>query len=710
MTNNLFAFEPQSTKNARDNLSQFITECKTKLTVFCNDEAGWAKNDWATIYNGKRMPLGFYKYGEHPRAEVKEPFFDGIIDFAKAYMKYDFSNNPRATKSHHIKAFKMIEHGMCECGVSDVFGIDERVIESALEKIEESTKKDGRKVVAAYLIAILTFLKEKIGIVEIPIASNPFQAANTRRHLNLDDYGKEYNKGRLPSDELMFMCMELFKQAPDLSDNLQKTKELEFFTSCLIFLSVAPSRCSELHNLTIDPFEWEDDKYGNKQLWIRWFPAKGGKAGLKEVPTVMQEVILEAYERLMRIGEPARKVAEFAVNNHSLSMYPNGHKVEPKDLDRPLTIPELEEFVSIKAINSNKKEVTIKDSMRAKWSHGIWDRDGKYTYGNIGQYFYEHCVKLHTPFPNVSNKVNQPVNRALIIHRINEFDISIRPRAVSFKIPTVSDISNRFAHRLKERGILKTDKYGKQNIYSATLWDLTDWTLSDGSFLTLNTHQIRHWVSTIAERGGMDALKLAQWAGRKKVSQNRTYDGRTEDEKVDEARELLNTLDSPVLPKIMMNIPVSFEDIGRDIAGTAILTEIGICEHDFSMLPCMKHGECETCKELVCVKGMPNALERLKELEQKTSMSFDKAVKAKGSGVFGVDRWISHHVWKLSHIRTKIAMLEDPSLPHGGIVRVPEAYDPSPIKEGLASRGHNTEIESEKSINFDDDIRNLMGF
>ena len=49
----------------------------------------------------------------------------------------------------------------------------------------------------------------------------------------------------------------------------------------MALLMVAPSRCSELMSLSVNCLEWEEDSLGNKQLGIRWIPAKNGKEGLK---------------------------------------------------------------------------------------------------------------------------------------------------------------------------------------------------------------------------------------------------------------------------------------------------------------------------------------------------------------------------------------------------------------------------------------------
>ena len=83
---------------------------------------------------------------------------------------------------------------------------------------------------------------------------------------------------------------------------------------------VAPGRASELFSLSTDCLVWEDDSAGVKRLGIRWNPAKNGKAGLKWVPSVMNEIVIEAVERLKRIGEPARKAAIFAEEYPNLFM------------------------------------------------------------------------------------------------------------------------------------------------------------------------------------------------------------------------------------------------------------------------------------------------------------------------------------------------------------------------------------------------------
>ena len=139
-----------------------------------------------------------------------------------------------------------------------------------------------------------------------------------------------------------------------------------------------------------------------------------------------------------------------------------------------------------------------------------------------------------------------------------------------------------------------------------------------GEFIQLPSHNARHWLSTKAESGGMDELTLANWAGRARVADNKAYDHRTEEEKSEEARSILIPEHPLLLDKIHLNLPITHEELGKDKPGVAIVTEIGLCEHDYAMSPCSRHGDCETCKELVCIKGMDSSLEILKKTRNST--------------------------------------------------------------------------------------------
>ena len=126
-----------------------------------------------------------------------------------------------------------------------------------------------------------------------------------------------------------------------------------------------------------------------------------------------------------------------------------------------------------------------------------------------------------------------------------------------------------------------------------------------------------------------------------------------------------------------------------------------------AIIPCIRNGDCETCKELVCIKGFSSSLELLKSREKAVATQLEKAMKDHEMGDFGADRWVSSHAWRLAHIRTKIHLLEDENIKHGTPVRIPDEFDPTPVKETLIKKRMILDIESSIDIKKIDSIMNL---
>ncbi|URL01777.1 hypothetical protein L4F91_09735 [Avibacterium sp. 20-126] len=192
----------------------------------------------------------------------------------------------------------------------------------------------------------------------------------------------------------------------------------------------------------------------------------------------------------------------------------------------------------------------------------------------------------------------------------------------------------------------------------------------------------------------MDELTLANWAGRARVADNKAYDHRTEEEKSEseEARSILIPEHPSILDKIHLNLPIIYEELEKDKQGVAIVTEIGLCEHDYAMSPCSRHGDCETCKELVCIKGMDSSLKILKQREIQLTEQFKKVQGHHKIGTFGIDRWIDNIGWRLTHIKTKIAFLENENIPNNTLLRMPDEYAPSPTKLTLLEKGMDIDV------------------
>ena len=261
---------------------------------------------------------------------------------------------------------------------------------------------------------------------------------------------------------------------------------------------------------------------------------------------------------------------------------------------------------------------------------------------------------------------------ALCLHRENEFSREKEIRPDSWRIPSANEVNKRLGAG-SGHGESLFDRMGLRNL--------------DGTRITLTSHQLRHWLSTMSERAGMDDYSLARWAGRAKVSDNRHYDHRSPEERLEAARGLLPMQPAPLLERIKQRQPVTYQELGTDRLGTAKATLYGMCVHDYAMAPCQKQRECMTCKEHVCIKGDHVALDRIRLLEAQTEKLLQQAMKAHEDGDFGADRWVDNHKWKLAHVKAMRIALEHPNVLEGAVLRIPDGHDPSPVRRALMDLG-----------------------
>ncbi|PKG55231.1 integrase [Shewanella sp. GutDb-MelDb] len=680
-------FQPKSAHTAQENLNEFVSLCRDELTAF--GEECWEGDNWKTFYgkSNKKVNARFSTNTQPSTSYNFEPMAKPFIYFAKAYIRYFYSLNPVSNLQRYMEALRGLEESLLSVkGVADITALDGSVLSALTNVLSERYPSSVALNKIGYQIErILDFCRSKQITPSLPEWTNPY-ARPKDLTIALDEKGKEYKAKKLPSNEVMMLVSKLFNDAPNLG------AEAEYYSAVMALLMVAPSRSSELTVLPVNCLEWEEDRAGKRQLGIRWNPAKGGKAGLKWVPSVMQDVVVEAVARLERIGASARLAAKFAEENPNVFM-------RHKDCLTPTSFKDDKALDYLELAAAIAMEMDRPSHMynKTKWLGKLYQEGGgEITYELLGKYFYDFYVSKLNNWPYIDKASKVKASEALLLHRENEFHADFSPRNFSFVLPTVNHINDRF---------VQSGARGERS-----LWTKLNIQQSDGSPISLQSHNARHWLSTMAERGGMDELTLANWAGRAKVSDNKHYDHRTEDEKSDAARSLMLPEDANALDKINVNLPVSYEDIGRkDMLGIAIVTEFGVCEHDYSMMPCQRSGDCETCKELVCIKGFVSSLDLLKKREKVVEEQFDKAGKDHEMGAFGTDRWVSSLGWRLSHIRTKIRLLEDDRVPDGAAIRIPEEFDPSPVKTVLLEKGYDTEVQKSDSITLDDDVYKLLG-
>lgn len=656
---NVVQFVSIPERDAGANLAEFIRLARQDLTAFGNggawDSDKWRHNDTIVVFATKTQRLTPYVF-----TPMAEPF----KQFAKAYVRYQYSLRPTKDLAKMMQALRCLEAALLDvCGCADVRLANAVVMDVSASKCREFYNNldiqcdTGRK-----LNSLFDFLREKSLVPSLPVWKSPFRKPVILTE-DLGVAGQDHRARKLPSNEAMLAVADLFAQADDL--------ETQYFSSILILLMVAPSRISEVLSLPIDCIQWESDEFGVPQMYLCWRAAKGKGAMKKWITPAMHEVVHEAVRRLRQIGAPAREAARFAYENPSQFMPHRGCVADPLvEPERPLLPGEFCAALNLRLPGEGRLldgSPTWARVTSSKWVRTLID-EGKTSYRHLALHVLATYGGHHWPYVGADKTVKSW--DALCLLRENELNKKTCARAFSWRVPFTTEVNSRIS-----------PSHGRSLFERKGLRD------RDGSSIKLTTHQLRHWLSTMSERAGMDDHTLAQWAGRAKAADNRHYDHRTSEEQLEVARQLLQVESPPLLDRFKHRQAVTYQELGVDRLGTAKATLYGMCVHDYAMAPCQKQRECMTCKEHVCVKGDHVTLDRIRLLEAQTENLLEQAQRAHAEGDFGADRWVDNHKWKLAHVRAMRMALEHQDVAEGAILRIPDGHDPSPVRRALMDLG-----------------------
>lgn len=660
LMNNIVQFVPRADREAKENLEEFIRVAKDDLTAF-EDGVAWTDNRWkqgktVAVFATKSAPQTGYSF-----TPMAEPF----LQFAKAYVRYHYSHKPVRSVSNLTAALQCVEaaliqvHGTADIGLLNLAVMDVSAVRcKAFFESPDIWYRTGR-----FLQALFKFCNDMRITPQLPAWKSPYRKPKILTE-DLGVAGAKHRSDKLPSNELMLTLADLFANA--------ESKESRFFSSIMVLLMVAPGRISEVLALPVDCIGWEDDDHGDRQMYLRWWAAKGKGATKKWIIPAMQSVVEEAVSRLVDIGAPARVAARYAYDNPGKFMRHGACTTNTTVADSDLLSPE--EFATAVNIEFHKASDDSDGNpgwalnyRNKKWISKLLD-SGNMTYEGLAKHTLNEYAGEAWPFVDSAKTVK--VWDALCLHRHYEMHKELLARQFSWRLPTSNEVNQRIG---SAKGLSLFDQNGTTN--------------SDGSSIKLTSHQLRHWLSTMSKRAGMDDYTLAQWAGRASVNDNRHYDHRTPEEQLQVARSLALDEKPSVLVRFMTKLPVTYQELGIDRLGVAKTTLYGMCTHDYAMTPCQKQRECTTCKEHVCIKGDHITLDRVRLLENQTEVLLHKAQQAHEDGIFGADRWVDNHKWKLAHTKSLRLTLEKEDVPNGSLVRIPEGHDPSAVRRALIDLG-----------------------
>lgn len=688
------------------NVRCFIELARHEISGLIPDEL-WDQHIWPVgssfrtkSQNRNNRQMVFYNCESviTPQQTVKGlPLHEGFVDFAKAYCRYKHSTSPSSfeTEDKWLKALKLIEAGFRALKISP------RIESCTAAVLNEAVGLAGVGVGEGRHYQLGNAIQQAHEFcLRKRFYFGPFQWTHgVRKPIGkteaLGPEARIWRDEKLPSMEALIGMGRIFAHSETFVDRL--------FSAVSAICACIPIRAHEVLQLRLDcevegKFKDEDSGEMREGYGLRVWPGKGHPPQVKVVPTKSASVVREAVNRLRVLCAEAREVATWYENNPSTLWLP--HDLELVRSSDWIALSDLQRVVNRSAMGD-----------LATWvrSSGIEYRSD----GRKGGYMTEVRVsslaahvleKLPVGFPNFDGRDDQVFSETLVVVFRNQ----LHDRRGTYFCLVDHATVGQFEHWLSGHA-KKPSVYKRWGIFEL-----------DGSEIEITTHAFRHWLLTAAERNGVSELDMAFWSGHD-VSQNKNYVHWTDHEIISELRALDDGEGfGPMFEasrKQGINGPVTRHEFFAAQIGSALATDFGYCVHDYSLLPCMVHGDCDGCSENVFLKGDVDHRAKVEHRLELTERQRTAALAAMESGTAGADRWVAQHTATIARLRRMIAIHDDPSIPDGTPVNLPTGVQDNEIALALrdrdaldgfaAPRTPRVEPPQEEEIEFLDMMRKL---
>ena len=667
----LFSFIPKSELDSKDNLNCFIGECKTDLTVFGHD-LNWDDWRWAKAGN-------FTKLGANSRTKDEADKFDeSFIDFAKAYFRYQQGHKPTGTKNE-LKALRTVEAALLYSNKSaTISNLTTPILDQAAQLMREHYAKGSGYHGGRELERLARFVTSK-NLVAQDLSGWRNPILRKKDEIQTGEKAKVRREKKLPSEAALYALAEIF------ANNPSEPKDI-FTSATFALLMCAPSRIAEVLELPVDCEIEQKDSKGKMRYGWRFYSGKGYGADIKWIPTEMVSIAKEAISRIKRLTGESRNLAKW-VESEPDKFYRH-EKCPAVDDNQVLTMKQ-----SCQALGF--KSDTKKECATSLYNCHLDYKDGVHTLSSLWQYVRSRQPK---ELPWLSKKKGIKYSNALFCMQRNLIGTQRGISPVILWKPT----NNVFNNDLSPRECLKSNHQ--------SIFDRYGYLDAEGNRIKLTSHQARHLLNTIAQRGGLSQLQIAKWSGRVEINQNRTYNHMSEYEMVAKAEELDASLTlfgpSGEVDKFM---PITIQEFNTMEKGAVHVTEFGVCVHDFTMSPCEKYRDCLNCSEQVCIKGEQEKLSRIKNRLDHVETQYNSAKQAMDDGLAGADRWYEYHKNTVDRLKELVIILESADVVDGAQIKLRNDKAFSPLRRAIESKVTSPELTNEKDMKLLDDMTRMLG-
>ena len=643
-------FQPGKGLRADANLADFIRYAREDLAVFGGD-LDWDNPRWelrgvARVSGRSTEPMSV-NWG-HPLKKAPRSLKDYApldarnVDFFKAYLRYRYGVAPQMNPHQILSAVRHLDKALARTGKSIADALcDDFIVAAAACRSAYSRETAYR--VGVQLQAIARFLDDH-ELVAHPLA----WTCHIRRPTHFQRLGAERDRRRdrkLPSQRAIAALGEAYHRARDPMDVIA--------ASAYSLLIATHSRISELHRLDAYDCEVETVDNGERRYGLRWYPSKGGEPETRWVPTALVPLASEALQRLREATEPARELAR---------KYVAGEPILPQD--DPHDPHAREGYISretLETVTNSKYFIATlhRNGFDVRWEYA---RDLGIPVSTTARLYLRATIEegfraeLPKGFPLADSKARLRYDRALLVRTA---DMSPRSSHLFWRLSRITSDEIEFAMNGKP-----SEPGGREGLFHRLA--LVD---DDGEAVRITPHQLRHYMTTLANEGNLSQLDIAKWAGRKDARHNRYYDHETAASLVAKARAVGEDMFDRAIT-VTPRGPVTANQLMEGHLPAVHLTKYGACLHDFAMSPCPFYRDCLNCVEHACVKGDERAERALRARLAVMEKAVAAAGEAAAAGDPSPEIWLSRKTIEVTRLRELVALIDNPTIPAGAILRL----------------------------------------
>jgi hypothetical protein len=454
--------------------------------------------------------------------------------------------------------------------------------------------------------------------------------------------GQEERLAMLPSQKSLKGLAEIYnKHATEPQDRLR--------ACALAILVVTGFRIGELLTLPLN-CEVEEERAGKQRYGLRYYKekARGGERmfAVRWLTTIGAELARQAIAEIRRITQSFRERARILEANPARVPIPGFSPV-----DR-MARAQVEGVMCLA-----HKSVDHIPHTRLPRHNG--KRKYYYLAAEVERYLLGLRVeKLWTV--DRRDGTHQMLSESLFIAPRNFFH-SLRASCPLLIEPVViQHIADFLSSRDSSRGVLKS---------AFQRFDIRE---TNDEYCRITSHQLRHWLNTVADKGELPMEILTRWMGRDNPRDTDAYRHLTCDERLEQIRSSIRAgeMRGQAAEFYSALAPEDREDYLEGRIQAVHDTPFGVCLHDYSVSPCEFQMAClRGCPDFLRVKGDRKQQTLLIQLEGRTEKIHATSIELVNSGHEPAKAWVDHCEKTLAGIRSARAVDDDPTIGDGSIVR-----------------------------------------